>query len=64
MGNVTERDLNANRATDRSAAPAFDRRDYWAMLIAAVQVLWAPVAMFVGGFFLFYVLSWLWLRVF
>ena len=34
------------------------------MIIAAFQVLWAPVALMLGGFVLVYVIAWLWLRVF
>lgn len=34
------------------------------MVVAAFQVLWAPIALFTGGFFLFYVLAWAWLRIF
>lgn len=34
------------------------------MVAAAFSVLWAPIALFLGGFVLCYALSWVWLRVF
>jgi len=46
------------------AKPApFDWQDYWAMVIAAFQVLWAPILIMLSGFVIVYVIAWIWMMV-
>ena len=59
---MTDQDFEAGRAAAppaRGAGP----HDFWLMLRAAFEVLWLPIALFMSGFFVFYLLIWLWLRV-
>ena len=48
---------------ERAETPTFDWQDYWAMVLAAFEVLWKPVLLMSGGFVLFYLLAWLWLHL-
>lgn len=59
MNGVTER---IQDAPEVRRAARFEWREYVAMVLAAFSVLWAPIALFLSGFALFYLLAWLWLR--
>lgn len=41
-------------------APKASHSDFLAVTIAAFQVLWKPVAILLSGFFIAYLLGWLW----
>ncbi len=58
--------MTDNAANERDAEPGRERvqadpGEFWIILRAAFSVLWLPITLFTGGFFLFYFLMWLWL---
>lgn len=61
--------MTDNAATDKDAEVRREQAkaepsEVWTVLRAAFEVLWLPIALFMSGFFVFYLLMWLWLRVF
>lgn len=60
---VTLPDPDAERPEARGARPPTPRAssgDFFALTIAAFQVLWKPVGILLSGFFIAYVVGWVW----